>query len=150
MGFALPCADRGHSWLGSSIGNFDRSSGAAFLKRIADEALQPGDTILLGIDGCGDKDSIELAYNDRSGVTRDFILNGVQRAADLVGSQDLGAASFDYVNRFNAELGAHEAFVRVRKDITLPSPLTGGGPVELKKGELVAIEKCGARFTCRS
>lgn len=48
-------------WLGSSIGNFTREEAVDFLKEID---LAPGDTMLIGVDGCSDGPAIEIAYND--------------------------------------------------------------------------------------
>jgi len=117
-------------WLGSSIGNFTREEAVDFLKAID---LGEGDTMLIGVDGCDDGPEIEVAYNDpevslsespdraqpdvlaslRQGVTRDFILEGVDVAGrtlhpDLEEGQGLCAANFEYVNRWNATLGRHE------------------------------------------
>jgi len=75
--------------LGSSIGNFNRTDGAGFLRSFA-AALQPGDAIIVGIDACKDPERVFHAYNDKEGVTHEFILNGLLHANKL-----LGHAAFD-------------------------------------------------------
>ena len=97
-------------WLGSSIGNFTREEAIGFLKMID---LGEDDTMVIGIDNCDDKDKIELAYNDPSGVTRSFILTGVEEAGlqlhgKLGPGEGLCADAFEYVSRYNSRLGRHE------------------------------------------
>jgi L-histidine Nalpha-methyltransferase / hercynylcysteine S-oxide synthase len=62
-------------FLGSSLGNFVRGDDANFLRGLP---LRPGsgDTLLLGLDHDNDPAVIELAYNDPSGITRKFLLQG--------------------------------------------------------------------------
>jgi L-histidine Nalpha-methyltransferase / hercynylcysteine S-oxide synthase len=64
-------------FLGSSLGNFSRPDMASFLSRLP---LRPGsgDTLLLGLDGDNDKQLVERAYNDRKGITKAFIMNGLR------------------------------------------------------------------------
>ncbi|KAG9703060.1 hypothetical protein KCU60_g6811, partial [Aureobasidium melanogenum] len=59
--------------LGSSIGNFSRDEAAKFLTQFS-ETLHPNDTLLLGLDACTDADKVYHAYNDREGLTHEFIL----------------------------------------------------------------------------
>jgi uncharacterized SAM-dependent methyltransferase len=44
-------------WLGSSLGNFTRSEVPPFLNGFRD-ALQPGDSMLIGIDSCKDPERV--------------------------------------------------------------------------------------------
>ncbi|GAA6013912.1 hypothetical protein JCM11491_000470 [Sporobolomyces phaffii] len=135
-------------WLGSSIGNFTREEAVEFLKNID---LAEGDTMLIGVDGCDDGPEIEVAYNDPEGVTRDFILEGVDVAGrtlhpDLEAGEGLCAANFSYVNRWNSTLGRHEAYIRAKRDVSVPLPADSGARpdqpdvVTLKEGELLQIE----------
>jgi uncharacterized SAM-dependent methyltransferase len=99
-------------WLGSSIGNFTRNEGAKFLRRYAEAALGPGETILIGIDHCDDGDKIRKAYDDSHGVTRRFVLNGVKNFMRILGVVDRVADDavnkFEYVSRWNGPEGRHE------------------------------------------
>jgi len=97
-------------WLGSSIGNLTRDEAVGFLGMVD---LGAHDTMLIGIDNCDDKDKIELAYNDPAGVTRSFILAGLDEAGlqlhgRLGPGEGLCADAFDYVSRYNSRLGRHE------------------------------------------
>lgn len=97
-------------WLGSSIGNLSRSEAAAFLQGIATNVLVPGDTILIGIDNCDDGAKIEQGYDDPQGVTRRFILEGVNQSGEALGKggKMLKEENFDYISHWNAEIGRHE------------------------------------------
>jgi L-histidine N-alpha-methyltransferase len=61
-------------FLGSNIGNFDPPDAAALLRQIH-EALQPGDTLLLGADLVKPERDLLLAYDDPLGVTAAFNKN---------------------------------------------------------------------------
>ncbi|GAA5868052.1 hypothetical protein JCM8547_000789 [Rhodosporidiobolus lusitaniae] len=127
-------------WLGSSIGNFTREEAVDFLKGIE---LGEGDTMLIGIDGCADGPKIVEAYNDPQGVTRAFILEGVDVAGRALGDEAakvLKADNFDYVNRWNAKVGRHEAYIRAKEDLVIPLPEGDVKEVKLEKGELLQIE----------
>ena len=90
-------------FLGSSIGNFDRESATSFLK---DLPLRPGsgDSLLLGLDHDNSKEEIELAYNDRKGITKEFIMQGLKEAGNVLGKGDLFEnGKWEYVNRYNVE-----------------------------------------------
>ena len=80
-----PGACRVIAFLGSTIGNLYPERRATLLKAIA-AALAPGDSFLLGIDLVKDPAVIERAYNDSSGVTEQFVRNGLAAA-----NRDLGA-----------------------------------------------------------
>ncbi|GAA5839849.1 hypothetical protein JCM9279_005185 [Rhodotorula babjevae] len=124
-------------WLGSSCGNYTRDEAVDFLRNID---LREGDTMLIGIDGCADGPKIETAYNDPEGVTAAFILEGVDVAGRSLGGEAasvLEQSNFDYVNRWNAQLGRHEAYVRAKTDLTIP---IDGEEVHLEEAELLAIE----------
>ncbi|BGP55830.1 hypothetical protein JCM8202v2_003437 [Rhodotorula sphaerocarpa] len=128
-------------WLGSSCGNYTREEAVQFLRNID---LREGDTMLIGIDGCADGPRIEKAYNDPEGVTRAFILEGVDVAGRTLGGEAatvLNQSNFDYVNRWNAERGRHEAYVRAKRDLTIPlAGLADVDEVSLAAGELLNIE----------
>lgn len=99
---------------------------------------------LIGIDNCDDGDMIGQAYNDPQGVTRRFILAGVDEAGlclhgNLGPKKGLIADNFSYVSRYNKVLGRHEAYLRCEtEDLRIPFPASETneeGGVTLKKGE---------------
>src|SRR5690349_14826802 len=65
-------------FLGSTIGNFDREAGDAFLREVR-AILAPGDALLLGTDLEKSVDVQLLAYDDPAGVTAAFNLNILAR-----------------------------------------------------------------------
>jgi L-histidine N-alpha-methyltransferase len=91
-----------YAWLGSNIGNFDRSDAAAFLRHVRD-AMRTRDRLLVGIDLRKDRRSLERAYDDASGVTARFTRNLLARI-----NRELGA-------HFDLEEFRHEAIWRSRE-----------------------------------
>jgi dimethylhistidine N-methyltransferase len=107
-GFALePCAPgerRLALFIGSSIGNFEPEDALVLLSGLRD-ALDPEDTLLLGVDlspaAAGkSEEMLVAAYDDAAGVTAQFNLNLLARL-----NRDLGAgfdlAHFAHVARWN-------------------------------------------------
>jgi L-histidine Nalpha-methyltransferase len=82
-------------FLGSSIGNLERSDITAFLERVRMQ-LRPGDFFLIGADLVKDVDEMVAAYDDSIGVTAAFNLNLLSRM-----NRELGA-------NFDARAFAHE------------------------------------------
>jgi L-histidine N-alpha-methyltransferase len=88
-------------FLGSSIGNLDRSEMPAFLRTVR-SSLRCGDTFLLGADLIKDTEVMLAAYDDPTGVTAAFNLNVLGRInRELEGEFDL--RSFSHEVRWNAE-----------------------------------------------
>lgn len=83
-------------FLGSSIGNFDRSQVPEFLRQLRRQ-LRPGDALLLGADLEKPVRQLLTAYDDPAGVTAAFNLNVLARM-----NRELGA-------NFNLNNFRHEA-----------------------------------------
>ncbi len=78
-------------YLGSSIGNFDPGQAAQLLLGVR-APLEPGDTLLLGVDLVKDEPTLLAAYNDAAAVTARFNLNLLARLNRELGADfDLGA-----------------------------------------------------------
>ncbi|KAJ4352528.1 uncharacterized protein N0V89_007877 [Didymosphaeria variabile] len=120
-------------WLGSSLGNFNRADVPPFLSGFRD-ALQPGDTMLIGIDSCKDPKRVFQAYNDSEGVTRDFTLNGLKNANRILGTEAFKLDEWEHRGEFVEKDGYHRAFVSPLKDVVIDG-------VQLKKGERIRIEE---------
>ena len=96
-------------WLGSNIGNFDRTEAAAFLRRIRDTLL-PADRVLMGFDLRKDRAILEAAYDDAARVTAAFNLNLLARInRELDGEFDLGA--FRHRAIYDPQLGRIELYL---------------------------------------
>jgi len=72
-------------YIGSSIGNFEPRPAAQLLRGVRG-GLQPGDTLLLGVDLVKDESTLMAAYNDAAGITARFNLNMLARL-----NRELGA-----------------------------------------------------------
>lgn len=83
-------------FLGSSIGNFDRSECDRFIAEITD-TLRVGEYFLLGLDLQKAPEILEAAYNDSQGVTAAFNLNMLQHLNQL------------FAGDFNLDLFQHQA-----------------------------------------
>lgn len=93
--FVLQTAERGERrmvlYIGSSIGNFDPPQAHRLLE-VVRGSLDPGDTILLGVDLRKDIPTLLAAYDDAAGVTAQFNLNVLARLnRDLDADFDLDA-----------------------------------------------------------
>jgi len=124
-------------WLGSSIGNYTREEAKLFLKKLRQEALNPDDQILIGFDGRNSSEKINLAYDDPSGLTAEFILNGLNHCNRLLGNQVFDQSKFSYHAFYNESLGRHEAYYRSLVDQRICEK---NYSCLLRQGELIHIE----------
>jgi len=86
-------------FLGSTIGNFDRPAGEAFLRQVRG-ILHPGDALLLATDLEKPVPDLLLAYDDPAGVTAAFnrnLLARINRALDA----DFDLAKFVHAVRYD-------------------------------------------------
>ena len=100
--------------------------------------------MLVGIDGCMAPEKVYRAYNDSFGVTREFELNALKHANELLGHEVFSDADWDYLGVWNAQEGRHEAYFVALSDLILDKSKfgrPGQGQVEIKKGERVKIER---------
>lgn len=117
---------------GSTIGNFEPDV-AAKIWRAARSLLRPGDVFLLGCDLVKDPEVMVAAYDDRAGVTREFILNILSRInGELDGDLDRGA--FTYRAVWNPDLARIEMNIESRADQTFH---VAGEAVTMAAGERI-------------
>ena len=116
--------DRDHIlvlFLGSTIGNFDRDAGDAFLREVR-ATLRLGDALLLGTDLEKPVELQLLAYDDPAGVTAAFNLNLLARInRDLGADFDLGC--FRHEARWNSADRRIEMHLRstCRQSVRIPA-----------------------------
>lgn len=113
-------------WMGSSIGNLERTEAADFLKGFS-EVLQGQDSMLIGIDACQKGEKIYHAYNDKRGITHEFILNGLVHANKLMGKEVFIKADWRVVGEYDEEAGRHQAFYSPVRDVVVEGTLIGAG-----------------------
>jgi L-histidine N-alpha-methyltransferase len=124
-------------FLGSTIGNFDRSAGLKFLSDVR-RILEPGDSLLLGTDL--EKPSAQLiaAYDDELGVTAAFNLNLLSRVNRELGA-DFDLRQFAHVARINPDARSVEMHLesKCRQIVSIPAAEV---VVEFLAGETIWTE----------
>ncbi|WYZ45172.1 hypothetical protein EsH8_VIII_000488 [Colletotrichum jinshuiense] len=121
--------------LGSSIGNFERYDAAGFLKHFSD-VLTQSDTMLIGLDRCSDPAKVYHAYNDKKGVTHEFILNGLANANEILGEEAFKLKDWEVIGEYvyDDEGGRHQAFYSPVRDTYVMGTL-------VKQHERIQVEQ---------
>jgi L-histidine N-alpha-methyltransferase len=96
-------------WLGSNVGNFDRSDAGRFLQQVRD-TMAGEDRLLLGVDLRKDRAILERAYDDAQGVTAQFNLNLLARINRELGGH-FDVRSFRHRAVYNDEVGRIEMYL---------------------------------------
>lgn len=96
-------------FLGSSIGNLDLNATTEFLRHLS-SALNEGDYVLLGFDLRKDVNILIRAYNDESGITREFNLNLLKRINHELGA-NFDLTKFCHYATYNVYSGAMESYL---------------------------------------
>jgi len=124
-------------FLGSSFGNFSPNDGLEFLRKI-NSTMKESDLFLIGLDLVKEKQFLEQAYDDSSGVTSQFNLNVLSRInKELDGNFDLN--SFEHYSLYNETEKRIEMYLRSTKKQTAEiskADLT----ISLEKNELIHTE----------
>ncbi|GAB0137565.1 hypothetical protein EsDP_00005825 [Epichloe bromicola] len=102
------------------LGNFHRDEAAEFLQSYAD-ILRPNDSMIVGLDSCGNPDMIYHAYNDSKGVTHEFVLNGLVNANNIYGEEVFHVPDWRVIGEYvyDEEGGRHQAFISPLKEVTV-------------------------------
>ncbi|MCJ1270377.1 hypothetical protein MMC22_010274 [Lobaria immixta] len=66
--------------------------------------------MLIGLDGCQDRDRVWHAYNDNRGVTRRFILNGLAHANKILGAEVFVPDDWEYVIKQGEKIRVEESY----------------------------------------
>jgi dimethylhistidine N-methyltransferase len=124
-------------FLGSTIGNFDRTAGVKFLAEVR-RILEPCDSLLLGTDLEKPSAQVLAAYDDELGVTAAFNLNLLARVnRELDADFDLG--QFSHVARINHRARSVEMHLRSRRRQMVNVP-AADLQVEFLEGETIWTE----------
>lgn len=124
-------------FLGSTIGNLSKEDAIAFLQNLS-EAMQPGDTLLLGADMVKSKDVLEKAYNDSAGVTAEFNLN-ILNVVNNIAKTNFRPELFEHVAFYNEELSRIEMHLKAKEDMEIESPIINE-TISIRKGETIHTE----------
>jgi L-histidine N-alpha-methyltransferase len=134
------------AFLGGTIGNLDREQRGALLRRLRGQ-LGHDDRLLLGTDLVKDRQRLEAAYNDSTGVTAAFNRN-ILRVVNANLDGDLEPARFDHVAFYDEQRQRIEMHLRARHSHRATIGALDLG-VEFEKGELLRTE-ISCKFTRRS
>jgi L-histidine Nalpha-methyltransferase len=124
-------------FLGSTIGNFDRSAGRKFLAEVRN-ILLPGDSLLLGTDLEKPAAQLLRAYDDELGVTAAFNLNLLARVNRELDA-DFDLSQFAHVAKVNHDERSIEMHLQSRCRQTVNIPLAEI-VVEFEEGETIWTE----------
>ncbi|EPY53599.1 sulfatase modifying factor 1 [Schizosaccharomyces cryophilus OY26] len=122
-------------YLGSSIGNFNRNSATEFLKSFSDR-LAIGDKFLLSFDHRNSAELVQRAYDDSAHITETFEKNILTSANRVFGEELFNENDWDYVSKYDEDLGVHRAYLRAKKDTAIA------------KGPMVFNFKAGHHLLC--
>lgn len=106
-------------FLGSNIGNLTPEEAEGFLERL-NSSLNKGDVVLVGFDLKKNPHVIHAAYNDRTGFTKAFNLNLLERINNELGA-DFNISSFEHYNSYDPSTGACKSFLvsLAEQDVTI-------------------------------
>lgn len=100
-------------FMGSNIGNYAPAQ-ARLLLSLLGSTLRPGDGLLIGTDLKKDRATLEMAYDDRIGVTEAFDRNLLARInRELDADFDLG--KFRHVARYDERRGSVDSFLEAQE-----------------------------------
>ncbi|KAJ5134387.1 N-methyltransferase [Penicillium atrosanguineum] len=106
-------------WLGNSIANFTPSEASNLIERFfrAGQASTVPVQMIAGIDGCQRQDEIVESYENEK--SRNFILNGLDFANNLLGTKTFLIQDWDFCGQWNVKEWMHESFYVARRDLCL-------------------------------
>jgi len=123
-------------FLGSNIGNIPLDDTIDFFTRLRTH-LVPGDLVLTGFDLKKDPMIILDAYNDKTGVTKRFNLNLLQRINDTMDA-DFDLSQFEHYPVYNEGTGACKSYLVSSKNQRVL--IGGAGWVYFKESERIYME----------
>jgi len=125
------------TFLGSSFGNFDKSNGIKFLKKIS-SLMKSSDLFLIGLDLKKDQEILYNAYNDAQNITAKFNLNVLKRINDELGA-NFNLEKFEHHAIYNEEKGRVEMYLRSLSEQSVIVPKSELS-INLLKDELIHTE----------
>ncbi|OCK74422.1 hypothetical protein K432DRAFT_339000 [Lepidopterella palustris CBS 459.81] len=100
-------------WLGNSMANFTPREASEYIRSF----LSSGSSMIIALDGCQDQEQIARSYEGQ--CNREFVLNGLPHANQLLGTNAFDINDWEFVGRWNSKLWMHESFYVARKDLAL-------------------------------
>jgi dimethylhistidine N-methyltransferase len=96
-------------FLGSNIGNFHRNEAMTFLRSLWN-SLNDQDLVMIGFDLKKNLETLNRAYNDSKGVTRQFNLNLLRRINHELDG-DFNLEAFEHYSTYDVFTGAVESYL---------------------------------------
>lgn len=124
-------------FFGSTIGNFSPEEARMFLKSLG-ASMNPGDSLLLGMDMVKDVEVLEDAYNDKKGVTARFNKNILNVLNNMVGT-DFDPTDFEHHAFFNKKRSRIEMHLRALREVEVSSD-ENTEKIIFKEGEAIHTE----------
>lgn len=107
-------------FFGSTIGNLNRNEIEEFMKLVDDE-MQPGDSLLLGMDMVKDITVLEKAYNDEKGITAQFNKNILNVINSICGT-NFDIENFEHLAFYNKDEHRIEMHLKAINDMVVSQP----------------------------
>jgi dimethylhistidine N-methyltransferase len=124
-------------FLGSTIGNFDRPAGEAFLRQVRSHLI-PGDSLLLATDLEKAVHELESAYDDSLGVTAAFNLNTLARINRELGGE-FNLKLFQHLAPYNS--GERRIEMHLRSRVAQEVRIAGiDASISFREGETIWTE----------
>lgn len=104
-------------FMGSNIGNMNDEKATNFIYKLGTN-LSAGDILLIGVDQIKSKDIVLPAYNDSTGITRDFNLNLLERINRELGA-DFKIDNWSHSPEYSEQTGYAKSFIKSEIDQTV-------------------------------
>jgi len=124
-------------FFGSTLGNLSRQQSIGFLKDLKDR-MQPGDSVLIGLDMVKDINKLEDAYNDKQGVTSAFNKN-ILRVVNQILKSDFSPENFEHYAFYDSRKARIEMHLNALRNMEVSSPFFQQN-INLRKGESIHTE----------
>jgi L-histidine N-alpha-methyltransferase len=122
-------------FLGSNIGNMEVAEAEVFCRELRNH-LSDGDMMLIGFDLKKNPKTVLAAYNDKSGITKKFNLNLLERINRELNA-DFNIAQFDHYPTYDPETGSCKSYLVSIKDQQVK---IGSETISFLKDECVFME----------
>ena len=128
---------QGHTslmWLGNSLANFTPKQASEYIRGF----LSTGSSMIVALDGCQDQEQIARSYEGPS--NREFVLNGMPHANELLGANVFNVNHWGFRGQWNPELWMHESFYVAERDLSVN---VCGENFRFRKGEKMRSIRSG-------
>ena len=125
-------------WLGNSIGNFSSNVAVTFLDRFRQSHENAGLLFIVGVDGCRDLGEIERCYHPDRPATRQFLINGLDRANYVLGESCFHKQDWDCQGSYDTNENSWNQYYVAKKDLVLNA---AGKSIAIAKDERILAIK---------